>query len=64
MTPFVKRRSESYKSSLSAVKEIFKNVDDFQNFLNSVLRRSLDEYRVFFENYERLFNSFSSKSLA
>ncbi|WP_086976049.1 type III-B CRISPR module RAMP protein Cmr6 [Archaeoglobus fulgidus] len=61
MTPFVKRRSESYKSSLSAVKEIFKNVDDFQDFLNSVLRRSLDEYRVFFENYERLFNSFSSK---
>ena len=63
--PFVKSnsgKSKSHKSTLSSIKEkIFKNVKDFERFLNSTVRNSFTDYEVFFRNYEETTITYKSK---
>ncbi len=50
--PFVKDEKEGcYKSSLSSVNKIFRNVKAFEAFLNNLIRGGLDEYERYFEAY-------------
>ena len=64
IVPFVKLKegkSNSHKSSLSAVKEIFKTARDFEKFLNTIARRASGDYGIFFKDYEAMVRSFKSK---
>jgi len=56
--PFVKGyKDEYYKSSLSSVNKIFKNVKHFESFVNDLIRESLNEYKTYFEVYTNFVRS-------
>ncbi len=62
--PFVKGRRDKYhKVTLSSVSKIFRNVKNFESFLNSVIRSSLNEYKRYFETYTDLVKNSSRLSL-